>query len=358
MNGCLLFAAVHMGPYQSLAPLENAFDGIAVRFLVDGPARDARRSAAGEYWDLRRIEATYDSMDRFMQGESVRAVIVGTSDGVPDGNVEELAVRAATAAGIAVFVIEDFPGNYRYRADSRLDGLFVEDDLLRKVHGARGVPLDRIYCTGNPRYDVLRTLDRKRLRAAARASLGIGAERVVLWAGQPDGDNSYLALERLMPHLSREGVALLFKAHPRDTAYHSGRYGRMLSGAASIKDVTQEKDTIGLCCAADLVITQFSSVGVEAGYLGTPVLYALFDDLGKAYVRRRKGYDIVPWAARECAFLLDSSSDARAIINAALFDETARARTRENFRRCYGARPPAGEAVVAVIRAVFEGSVA
>jgi hypothetical protein len=347
-----------MGPYQSLAPLENAFDEIAVRFLVEGPARDARRSAAGECWDLRRIEATYDSVGRFMQGASVRAVIVGTSDGVPDGNVEELAVRAATAAGIAVFVIEDFPGNYRHRADSRLDGLFVEDDLLHKVHGARGVPLDRIYCTGNPRYDVLRTLDRERLRAAARASLGIGAERVVLWAGQPDGDNSYLALERLMPHLASEGVGLLFKAHPRDTAYQQGRYGRLLSGLTSVRDVTAMNDTVGLCCAADLVITQFSSVGVEAGYLGTPVLYTLFDDLGKACVRRRKGYDIVPWAARECAFLLDSSGDARAIITSALCDETARARTRENFSRCYGARPPAGEAVAAVIRAVFQGSVA
>nr|MBI3612727.1 CDP-glycerol glycerophosphotransferase family protein [Nitrospirota bacterium] len=358
MKGCLLFAAVHMGPYQSLVPLEKAFEGIPVKLLVDGPARDTRRSAAGEYWDLRRIEATYDSMDRFMQGESVRAVIVGTSDGLPDGSVEDLAVRAATAAGITVFVIEDFPGNYRHRVDSRLDGLFVEDDLLRGVHSARGVPLDRIYCTGNPRYDVLRTLDQERIRADTRALLGLGAERAVFWAGQPDGDNSYLALERLMPHLSREGMVLLFKAHPRDTAYQQGRYGRMLSGAASIKDVTQEKDTIGLCCAADLVITQFSSVGVEAGYLDTPALYALFDDLGKAYVRRHKGYDMVPWAARECAFALDSSSDLRGIIDSALFDEAARARVRENFRRCYRARPPAGEAVAAVIRAVFEGSVA
>lgn len=348
----LLFVAVHMGPYQSLVPLERKFGLNTVRFLLDGLSRDVRKSVGGDCWDMDRVETTYGTLDRFLEREMIGAVVVGTSEGVPGGNVEELATRAAMVAGLSVFAVEDFPGNYRHRADCRLDGLFVEDDL------SRNVPQARIYVTGNPRYDALKTMDREYLRVSTRAMLGLGLQRVVLWAGQPDGNNSYLALERIMPHLSKEGVVLLFKAHPRDMAYQRGRYERLLSGLALVRDVTSEKDTCGLCCAADLVVTQFSSVGGEAGHLGTPTLYVLFDDLGKAYMRRMKGYDVVPWAARNCSFLLDSFGDARAIIHSALFDEAARDWVRGNFRRCYESGPPAGEAVAVVIRAALEKSVA
>ena len=207
------------------------------------------------------METTYGTLDQFLEDEMIGAVVVGTSEGVPGGNVEEIATRAAVIAGLPVFAIEDFPGNYRHRADCRLEGLFVEDDLARNVAGAH------ICVTGNPRYDALKTTDREHLRVSTRAVLGLGLQRVVLWAGQPDGNNSYLALERIMPHLSKEGVVLLFKAHPRDMAYQRGRYERLLSGLALVRDVTSVKDTCGLCCAADLVVTQFSSVGVEAGHL-------------------------------------------------------------------------------------------
>lgn len=299
-----------------------------------------------------RVETTYGTLDQFLEDEMIGAVVVGTSEGVPGGNVEEIATRAAVIASLPVFAIEDFPGNYRHRADCRLEGLFVEDDLARNVAGAH------ICVTGNPRYDALKTTDREHLRVSTRAVLGLGLQRVVLWAGQPDGNNSYLALERIMPHLSKEGVVLLFKAHPRDMAYQRGRYERLLSGLALVRDVTSVKDTCGLCCAADLVVTQFSSVGVEAGHLGTPTLYVLFDDLGKAYMRQMKGYDTVLWAVRNCAFLIDSFDDIRDRIRSALFDEAAQERVRKNFRRCYKSGPPAGEAVAVVIRAALEGRVA
>ena len=134
-----------------------------------------------------RVETTYGTLDQFLEHEMIGAVVVGTSEGVPGGNVEELATCAAVIAGLPVFAIEDFPGNYRQRADCRLEGLFVEDDLARNLAGAY------IYVTGNPRYDALKTIDCEYLRVSTRALLGLGLQRVVLWAGQPDGNNSYLA---------------------------------------------------------------------------------------------------------------------------------------------------------------------
>ena len=44
----------------------------------------------------------------------------------------------------------------------------------------------------------------------------------MLWAGQPDHDNSFLALERLIREYSGDSVTLLFRAHPRDEFYLKG----------------------------------------------------------------------------------------------------------------------------------------
>lgn len=44
----LLFVAVHMGPYQSLVPLEKKFGLSTVRFLLDGFSRDVRKSVGGD----------------------------------------------------------------------------------------------------------------------------------------------------------------------------------------------------------------------------------------------------------------------------------------------------------------------
>ena len=130
MKGSVLFVAVHMGPYQSIVPLEWEFGPNAIRYLLEGLSKEARQSVGGEYWDMARVETTYGALHQFFRAESVRAVVIGTSDGAPDGNVEERAAQEAKAAGVFVFVVEDFPGNYRHTPDRRLDGLFIEDDLM------------------------------------------------------------------------------------------------------------------------------------------------------------------------------------------------------------------------------------
>ena len=344
-----------MGPYLSIAPLEREFESEKVLFLVEGPAKEARRATGQAYWELSEVVQRSGTIERFLKKEAVQAIIAGTSDGLPEGNIEEQAAVAAREKGIPLFVIEDFPGNYRHRPSARLDGLFVEDETQREWHVSYGVPRDRIHCISNPRYDSLRGVDRDTLRDKTRASLQVVKRRVVLWAGQPDEARSYEALERLLPVLTRQEMALLFKAHPRDRLYREGAYESLLSGLALCRDVTSEPEMISLCCAADLVVTEFSSVGVEAGYLDTPALYVLFDDLGKAYLRRHKGYDIVPWVKRGCAFVMDSKSEMDDVIATALFNDEARARVRKNFSRWYGTRPLGAQAVRTIIHRALNG---
>ena len=343
-----LFVAVHLGPYLSVLPLARGRLQGEPLFLLDGPARQAH-AADGEAGPCEG-----DAVEDILQEHRVQAVIVGTSEGLPAGNLEDRAVKAARQAGIPTFVIEDFPGNYSGSPRDAIQGLFVEDDWVAELHRRRGLSSEILYGLGNPRYDGLSTLPRGEIRTRVRTRLGLGEQSVILWAGQPEGANSFHALERLIPGIKKTGATLLMKAHPRDALYARGGYACLTSDLASVQDVTEDRDTIGLCCAADLVVTQFSSVGAEALYLGTPTVFALFEDLGQTYLQRHKGYGVVPWAAHGCSFLLDRVDEVTNRLDEALFDNPARAERMRKFARLYGERPASGPAIAAAISHVLD----
>ncbi len=351
-----LFVGVHAGPYSSILPLERPLASLSPIFLLDGMALSLRRDAGLSCVDINAVIAGNGSLDRFLCAQGIQVILCGTSDGLMEGNLEESVRETATALAIPVFVVEDFPGNFRHCNRLRLDGLFVEDDSICRLHESRGVSQGVAFGLGNPRYDALRQVDPVSLREKTRSQLGLTREKVVLWIGQPDGGNSYKSLERILPTLLSSGAMLLFKAHPRDTFYASGAYKGLLPSSDVCQDVTSVKDTISLCCAADLVLTQFSSVGAEAGYLGTPVLYILFDDLGTAYLREHKGYEVVLWAREGCAFLLRSSDSIQEVFETALCSGAARSMVRQRFQYRFKSRPPSSSAIAAMVIRTLRGS--
>ena len=98
------------------------------------------------------------------------------------------------------------------------------------------------------------------MRTKTRENLSPDGDKVVLWSGQPNGDDSYQALSRLIKHLPDRRFTLLFRGHPEDEANSDGRYNELLAQApVTILDVTENNNPLGLNCASDLVITQFSS---------------------------------------------------------------------------------------------------
>lgn len=344
--GPFLFAAVHKGPYLSIQPLEKEFGREDILYLVEGVSKWERSQRGVPYLDLDQVEQQWGTLDNLMRRLRVKSVIRSSSENVQERNVEELAAMAAQRVGIPVFVVEDFPGNYWLKKNERLDGLFVEDDYLVEVHQSRGVAPDSIQITGNPRYQMLSQINVDQNRAAIRHDLGLEGERVMLWAGQPDGENSFWALKRLFPGLVQNRVTLLFRAHQRDEIYLKGHYDELLAeNRIRVVDVSDHPDVIGICCASDLVATQFSSVAVEASYLGVPALFVLFDDLGKQYLRAYKGYDTLPWHQNGCGFLITDESDIIDVLNSALFNDSSRNMVCANFTRQFRAR---GDCVTAI----------
>jgi hypothetical protein len=352
-----LFAAVHKGPYQSIQPLEAELGPERVMYLVEGISRAERTHCGLPYLDLRGLRERWGDLEACLRQARVKAVVRSSSEDVLEENVEELAAEAASRAGVPVFVVEDFPGNYWPRPDGRQDGLFVEDASLVPLHAARGVDPKTIRPSGNPRYAALqRIANTRERRQTVRRALGLGDRPVVLWTGQPDGDNSYHALERMIKGYGGDEATLLFRAHPRDGAYAGGRYASLLKESRMpVVDTSSHPDLLSLYCAADLVMTQFSSAAVEASYLGVPALFVLFDDLGKRYLSLHKGYETPPWCSRGSAFLVEREDQVTDVVERALFDQASRTRVVDSFQRHFGARQDSAAAIAGHIRQVIEG---
>ncbi|MFQ6030901.1 MAG: CDP-glycerol glycerophosphotransferase family protein [Dehalococcoidia bacterium] len=350
-----LLAAVHKGPYLSVQSLEEALGPDQVTYLVAGISQAERAGQGLPYLNLSQAQENWGSLEGLLHATGTKAVIRSSSEQVQEPNVEVLVAAAAKQVGVPVFVIEDFPGNYWPTPEERLDGLFIEDHSLVALHQSRGVDPSAIHTVPNPRYAALAQTNVLACRKATRRELGIGSSPVILWAGQPDGENSYLALARVLARYENPQVTLLFRAHPRDPLYTGGKYRDLLANTAmKVLDVSSHSDVMGLYCASDLVVTQFSSAGVEASHLGIPALFVLFNDLGKAYLRAYKGYDRLPWTKNDCSFIIEGEEDIATIMEQAIGDSSSRNRITQNFQRHFGAGPHGPEALVRQIRTMAD----
>lgn len=346
-----LFTSVHMGPYLTIKSLETELRPEKVSYLVEGVSKEERARTGLDYLDLGQVTQRSDNLPNLLKRMGIKAVIRSTSEAVTEPNVEAAAALAAREVGVPVFVIEDFPGNYWRKVSERIDALFVEDASLIELHQSRGVDPLIIHNNGNPRYVPLGDHYKKELTSRVRAQLGLGEEKVVLWAGQPHNDDSYQALMRLVKKFPNRQFTLLFRAHPRDTSYSEGKYARLLADAEiTFLDVTANNNVLGLYCASDLVITQFSSAGVEASYMGVPTLYVLFNDLAKRYLMTNKGYDSLPWWQAGCAFVIEEENEIEDVLDSAIFDEQSRKAVCCNFQNRFVSNKNSARTIAAHIR--------
>ncbi|MGX5653998.1 CDP-glycerol glycerophosphotransferase family protein [Geodermatophilus nigrescens] len=150
-------------------------------------------------------------------------------------------------------------------------------ERLRKAFGFSGEVLE----TGYPRNDVLSGPDRDRLRAETRTRLGVPeGTTAVLYAptwrddlvlDDPGGPGFRLPLD-LADLTARRGgdTVLLVRLH----SIVQGRLGQLPEG---VVDVTDEPDPAALYLAADVLVTDYSSVMFDFAVTGRPVLLYAYD---------------------------------------------------------------------------------
>jgi hypothetical protein len=185
-------------------------------------------------------------------------------------------VRAAQQRGIPTVLIQD--GLACDKASwswISADHVAAFSPVLAELLVSHGVSRDRIAITGQPRYDSLckkrYTRDSGSIRAA-RAKLGTSTGPCVLLATQPhqDADRVAKAVEAL---LQIDGVHVLLRPHPSEFV---GKYAHCVMVNPGRVLLARGMDIDALLDAADVVVTEYSTVALEGAMLGIPVIIASF----------------------------------------------------------------------------------
>lgn len=197
---------------------------------------------------------------------------------------------------------------------------------------------------GAPSVEVCPSVRYDGLRRKLSHLRGGGPGNGVLWIGQPETRDSLETLKRLLPAFDARGIPVWFRAHPRDAGYASGAYAGL-----PVEDLTARPLEECLARRPRLVVTQFSSVAVEAGFWGIPSLNALFGDLGAKTLAAKKGYAVPPWCEEDAAFLIRHESEMEEVLDRALSSSGAREQTIERFDRYFRVQEDGGQRLMNVL---------
>ncbi|HEU0257407.1 MAG TPA: CDP-glycerol glycerophosphotransferase family protein [Microbacteriaceae bacterium] len=160
------------------------------------------------------------------------------------------------------------------REQSRWDLMLAQNPfsvaMFRKAYAFRRA----IWQEGYPRNDILVTGDAA-LRASVRRRLGVTDEtRLVLyaptWRDDRPGEVNHIHAERFRALLG-DGYAVLVRGHSRTLLP-----GHAVTGAG-VSDVTGYPDVSELLLAADIVITDYSSIMFDATVTGKPLFFFVPD---------------------------------------------------------------------------------
>lgn len=273
-----------------------------------------------------------------------RALVAGTSQSDSGFALEYEARQRAAQWGVPIACVEDFPGNYRPVAEAPTRLLVVEAGFSRALYAERlGQDAPPMTVIPPARYDGL--------RGPRRAGVRSGLPHPVLWAGQPETEACLATLRAVAHVLGQADVLLLFRAHPRDAGWGSGAYRGLLAGLRHL-DVTPEPLSGTLGRPLRLVVTQYSSVAIEAGFLGVPSLHVLLPDAGEALLFAQKGYRVPMPCAAGASFLARHAGDIRTF-DVALHDDEARAAVMAKFRALYATETPQADRLRATIAGII-----
>jgi hypothetical protein len=296
-----LLLGIDAGPQQTLDSLQ-----LGHMALIGSANSDSQHP---EYWSRLILDCRAD------------AVVLGTSTSVRGIKVEQSCLRAAYDLRIPIIVVEDMPGNYRPDPHLVPDLVVVESALVvNYVRQRVGLYPSAVISGASVRYDSLRLQAKQRGRPKIKNS-----SRRLLWLGQPETRANLISLERLLPNLSRMGLELFFKAHPRDNGYRRGEYGQLFSGYKNkIEDVSSCDTATFFAYQPGLVLTHFSSMAIDFAFLGIPCCNVLFPDSGgKIYTEMTGLKRPILCEAGGSGTIMDTVSIEREL-DRLLFDEAAR----------------------------------
>jgi molybdopterin-binding protein len=174
---------------------------------------------------------------------------------------------------VQAFFISKHPRYYPSLADMYCG---VTDDQVEDYRSHNPDPAQEIVCIGSLMIDRRMHNVSQMDRAAARKQLGLPLDRaILLYCAQHGGDREDNEAI-LMSARAAQGIPnalAVVKLHPR-VAESAVETTRAILSSENLEDVkvSRNADVYALIRAADVVVTRFSNVGLEAAVMGRPVI--------------------------------------------------------------------------------------
>lgn len=153
----------------------------------------------------------------------------------------------------------------------------VLNNMVKKKLISGGIKSELIFITGQPAFDKIRD---KKLNTHQikdfKAKLGLQeSQKVIMWVSPGNKDQTKILNKLLEIEKKNNDVTLIIKLHPNETGhYQRGVVAKANSRALVISSYLHE-----LISISDLVITEFSAVGMEAILLDRPLLIANIENV-------------------------------------------------------------------------------
>jgi hypothetical protein len=257
------------------------------------------------------------------------ALLVGLS-GLGLG-IDEALLAEATA--LPTYAVQDYPGWVVEGFGIKPRTFFVTDNFaaemtLSQLNGCRTV------VTGSAKHAAYARLDPLALRSTGRARLRATGPRVVFY-GQPAWfltgyPRAIASFAEALTHCGE--IALYFRPHPKETHAERTRMMTILSNCGLNPRFDPNDPVEQSLCAADLIVTCFSSCGADQVYLqkyspeplGT-VLYLFTEADLRRHHAAHAGSDVPPFAIVELVLLAGEPATLATDLRRALDPATSRA---------------------------------
>ncbi|MBB63793.1 MAG: hypothetical protein CMO81_01890 [Waddliaceae bacterium] len=159
------------------------------------------------------------------------------------------------------------------------DQILVPSEEVAESVRRLGAEEERVELVGQPTLDGWLQSVQNMNRSEVRKNLGVLTEQLILYAGGYGRDYEE-AFEMFCLGLANiQEIRVIVALHPKSNGkIEKGIIDRL--GISCIEFLSREVSTVEAVCAADLIVTQRSSVGVQAHFIGRDVLYV---DLEKTH---------------------------------------------------------------------------
>ena len=248
-------------------------------------------------------------------------------------------------AGIPVIALQDFWGARLWTewADKKFrpDHICVNDEIGANIVLKAWPDFDRsmIEITGFPAMDKYAGFDVKSTSSRVRSALGLTSDKpIIFYAGQIEREGELINEVVMALNEINADIYFVPRSHPRMKNNAPTEVPKWEQALASFTGGTlvdsSACDTPSVTAAADLIISGFSTVNVEAANLGKDNISVLYPEIGMQLFKAELPYlDDFPLVQLGCSAKATNRRELRSLIKESLANKLGLREAQEkNFR--------------------------